>query len=309
MIFGGLLMSDSSLSLYRIFDAVAQSGSISGAAKKLYISQPAVSHAVAQLEAECGCRLFHRQSRGVVLTEEGQILHRHVDEAFRILNAGEKELQAYHELGVGHLTFGASTTLCRYRLLPSLKSFVRENPHIGIDISCQPTMQTLALLESGAIDIGLIARQKHMRGINFLSLGQIEDIFVAAPEYLSHLYSRMTPEEPKDGRALLNAGTLLLLDKGNVTRQYIDHYLEENHVHAANLIEITTMDLLIEFAKTGLGIAGLIKEFVADDLATGVLEEIPAGIVTGHREIGFAWVKKEENNQALGKFIRFVSGA
>ena len=304
-------MSDTSLSLYRIFDAVADAGSISGAAKALFISQPAVSHAVAQLENSYGCRLFIRGSRGVTLTEEGQILHRHVAEAFRVLDAGENELRAYHELGIGHLTFGASTTLCRYRLLPCLKEFVRLNPHISIDISCQPTIQTLALLESGAINIGLVARQKQMRGMGFISLGEIEDIFVATPEYLDRLRERMT-EDTADAsgeteeRRLLNAGTLLLLDKGNVTRQYIDHYLEENHIHAANTIEITTMDLLIEFARTGLGIAGLIREFVLDDLEKGTLTQIPISSRMSSREIGFAWVKKTENHQAMERFLKFV---
>ena len=307
-------MSDTNLSLYRIFDAVVQAGSISGAAKTLYISQPAVSHAIAQLEEGCGCRLFSRNARGVTLTEEGQILHRHVSEAFRVLSAGESELRAYHDLGIGHLTFGASTTLCRYRLLPCLKDFVRSNPHISIDISCQPTIQTLSLLESGAIDIGLVARQKHMKGMGFISLGEIEDIFVAAPEYLDRLRERLqasddssgSSENDDMGRELLNAGTLLLLDKGNATRQYIDHYLEENHIHAANTIEITTMDLLIEFARTGLGIAGLIKEFVLDDLKDGSLTQIPIGSSLSRREIGFAWVKKPENHQAMERFLKFV---
>ncbi len=306
-------MADTSLSLYRIFDAVAAAGSISGAAKALFISQPAVSHAVLQLENSYGCRLFIRGSRGVTLTEEGQILHRHVAEAFRILDAGEHELRAYNDLGIGHLTFGASTTLCRYRLLPCLKEFVRQHPHISIDISCQPTIQTLALLESGAIDIGLVARQKQMRGLGFISLGEIEDIFVAAPEYLDRLRERVMLEDSsgdKDdaafGRQLLNAGTLLLLDKGNVTRQYIDHYLEENHIHAANTIEITTMDLLIEFARTGLGIAGLIREFVTDDLEKGTLTQIPVGTHMSRREIGFAWVRRGETHQAMEKFLKFV---
>ena len=307
-------MSETSLSAYRIFDAVAQAGSISGAAKVLFISQPAVSHAIAQLEASCGCKLFSRNARGVTLTEEGQILHRHVAEAFRVLNAGENELRAYHDLGIGHLAFGASTTLCRYRLLPCLKDFVRQNPHISIDISCQPTIQTLSLLESGAIDIGLVARQKHMKGFGFISLGEIEDIFVAAPEYLDRLMewvqtgddASLFSDDRDMGRRLLNAGTLLLLDKGNATRQYIDHYLEENHIHAANTIEITTMDLLIEFARTGLGIAGLIKEFVLDDLTGGSLTQIPVSKALSRREIGFTWVKKPETHQAMERFLKFV---
>ena len=96
---------------------------------------------------------------------------------------------------------------------------------------------------------------------------------------------------------LLNAGTLMLLDKANASRQFIDYFLEENHIHASNLIEITTMDLLIEFARTGLGIACVIRDFVADDLKSGLLVEIPTPQTIHPREIGFAWKRGRSSHR------------
>ena len=294
---------DTNLSLYRIFYAVARCGSISAAARQLYISQPAISKSISSLEAELQTTLFERNSRGVSLTDEGQLLFRHVADAFHSLEAGEAELIRFRDMGIGHLTIGVSTTLCRYRLLPYLKSFIAQFPHISINISCQSTNQTLEMLDDGAIDIGLIARPENTGHITFASLGMIEDVFVCTPSYLNNLRVRSHAE----GLELLNAGTLMLLDKANASRQFIDYFLEENHVHASNLIEITTMDLLIEFARTGLGIACVIKDFVAEDLAEGSLVEIPLHQSIHPREIGFAWKKGRAAQRSLKAFIDFVS--
>ncbi len=174
-------------------------------------------------------------------------------------------------MGLGHLTIGVSTTLCRYRLLPYLKTFIAQYPHISINISCQSTNHTLDMLRDGSIDLGLVAKPEDTGHISFVSQGRIEDVFVCTPSYLNNLQMRTQVS----GLDLLNAGTLMLLDKANASRQFIDYFLEENHIHASNLIEITTMDLLIEFARTGLGIACVIRDFVADDLKSGLLVEIP----------------------------------
>ncbi len=294
---------NTNLSLYRIFAVVAESGSISGAAKKLFISQPAISKTIANLENELQTALFIRNSRGVTLTDEGQLLYRHVADAFRSIEAGETELRRFKDMGIGHLTIGVSTTLCRYRLLPYLKPFVEQYPHISINIVSQSTNQSLEMLADGTLDISLIARPKHIPQMNFASLGDIEDVFVATPNYLNYLQMRHRAE----GLELLNAGTLMLLDKANATRQFIDYFLEENHIHAANLIETTTMDLLIEFARTGLGIACVIKDFVREDLANGTLVEIPIHQQIHHREIGFAWMKNRPPQRSLEAFINFVN--
>ena len=294
---------DTTLSLYRIFYTVAQCGSISAAARHLYISQPAISKSISNLENELQTHLFERTSRGVSLTEEGQLLFHHVSEAFHSLEAGEAELSRIRDMGLGHLTIGVSTTLCRYRLLPYLKTFIAQYPHISINISCQSTNHTLDMLRDGSIDLGLVAKPEDTGHISFVSQGRIEDVFVCTPNYLNNLQMRTQAS----GLDLLNAGTLMLLDKANASRQFIDYFLEENHIHASNLIEITTMDLLIEFARTGLGIACVIKDFVADDLKSGLLVEIPTPQAIHPREIVFAWKKGRSSHRFLNAFIDFVS--
>ena len=229
------------LSSYRIFYTVANTGNISKAAKELYISQPAISKSIQKLEESVGCKLFSRSSRGVVLTDEGKLLYEHVSEAFETLTMGEEKLKRSIELGVGHLKIGVSSTLCKYLLLPYLKEFIRQNPHISISISCQSTNDTLKLLEDNKIDIGLIGKPENLKNIHFDFLEEIEDIFVAAKDYLRNLKARGIQKDH-----ILQSSTLMLLDKNNMTRQYIDDYLQENQIIIKDSIDISDMDLLID---------------------------------------------------------------
>lgn len=288
------------LSSYRIFYTVANTGNISKAAKELYISQPAISKSIQKLEESVGCKLFSRSSRGVVLTDEGKLLYEHVSEAFETLTMGEEKLKHSIELGVGHLKIGVSSTLCKYLLLPYLKEFIRQNPHISISISCQSTNDTLKLLEDNKIDIGLIGKPENLKNIHFDFLEEIEDIFVAAKDYLRNLKARGIQKDH-----ILQSSTLMLLDKNNMTRQYIDDYLQENQIIIKDSIDISDMDLLIDFARIGVGVACVIKNFVREDLENGTLMEIPLGFPIHKREVGFAYKTTTKPSKSLAEFIHF----
>ena len=288
------------LSSYRIFYTVANTGNISKAAKELYISQPAISKSIQKLEESVGCKLFSRSSRGVVLTDEGKLLYEHVSEAFETLTMGEEKLKRSIELGVGHLKIGGSSTLCKYLLLPYLKEFIRQNPHISISISCQSTNDTLKLLEDNKIDIGLIGKPENLKNIHFDFLEEIEDIFVAAKDYLRNLKARGIQKDH-----ILQSSTLMLLDKNNMTRQYIDDYLRENQIIIKDSIDISDMDLLIDFARIGVGVACVIKNFVREDLENGTLVEIPLGFPIHKREVGFAYKTTTKPSKSLAEFIHF----
>ena len=288
------------LSSYRIFYTVANTGNISKAAKELYISQPAISKSIQKLEESVGCKLFSRSSRGVVLTDEGKLLYDHVSSAFETLTLGEEKLKRSIELGVGHLKIGVSSTLCKYLLLPYLKEFIRQNPHISISISCQSTNDTLKLLEDNKIDIGLIGKPENLKNIHFDFLEEIEDIFVAAKDYLRNLKARGIQKDH-----ILQSSTLMLLDKNNMTRQYIDDYLQENQIIIKDSIDISDMDLLIDFARIGVGVACVIKNFVREDLENGTLMEIPLGFPIHKREVGFAYKTTTKPSKSLAEFIHF----
>ena len=287
-------------SQYKIFYEVAKAGNISKAAKELYISQPAISKAISKLEDSLGLSLFTRSSRGVQLTSEGEILFEHTREAFDALDRGEQELKRIQEFDIGHLRIGVSNTLCKYILLPYLKTFIDQYPHMKVTIESQATAQTLARLEQQKIDLGLVAEPSVRRDLAFIPVMDIQDTFVTTPNYLENLYLR----EGQD-TSLFETGNIMLLDTSNMTRHHVDEYMAENNIFPHQILEVTTMDLLIEFAKIGLGIACVIKELVQKELDSGMLVEIPLDIPIHRRTIGFAYHPANQA-MALKTFLEFL---
>lgn len=295
------------LSSYYVFYMVAKTGNISAASKELFISQPAVSKSITKLEANLNTKLLIRSSRGVTLTNEGKILYARLQEAFHAIELGEEQLKYENKLEIEHLTIGVSTTLCKYVLLPYLKEFVRRNPHIRISICCQSTYQTLEALKEGSIDIGLVGEPDSDFPFIFSRMHAIEDIFVTTQSYLDNLMIRtgVDYQSLSDKREFFKDTTLMLMDKENLSRRFVDQYITANEIQAANLIEVSTMDLLIEFATIGIGIACVIKNFVEKELKNGTLIEIPLPFTIPKRNIGLIYPKKQYKNPALETFLNF----
>lgn len=290
------------LSSYHIFYVVANTGNISKAARELYISQPAISKSIQKLEESLGCQLFLRSSKGVQLTDEGVLLYEHVSSAFEALSTGEEKLKQFLDLGVGHLRIGVSSTLCKYVLLPYLQTFIHEHPHIRISISCRSTNETLQMIDANQIDIGLVGKPANLHQLRFDFVEEVEDIFVATEEYLHNLSLRgVGPTE------IFSQATLMLLDKQNLSRQYIDQYFSMHQIAISDLIEVSNMDLLIDFAKISVGIACVIRRFVEQELADGTLIELPLDHPVPKREIGFVYNASHPQSQAMKTFIDFYS--
>lgn len=296
---------EQNFNLYHIFYTVAKCKNISGAARELYISQPAISKAISRLEQNLDTTLFLRSSRGVKLTEPGELLYRQVENAFSAITQGEEQLRRIQKLGIGHLSIGASTTLCKYVLLPILRPFVRQNPHIQISISCQSSYETIAALEQGAIDIGLIGAADTMEKLEFVPAMEIQDIFVTTRTYLDHLKERISVNSHLSSKTVFASSTLMLLNKENITRQYVDRYLSRENLTASQMIEVTSLDLLIEFAKTDLGIACVIKNFVKEDLTDGRLVQLKMPVSIPKRQVGFAYPKAVSTSASVQKFLAF----
>ena len=294
-------MTPENLNLYYIFYITALTGNISNAAKRLYISQPAVSKAIAKLEKNLEVTLFTRSSRGVKLTQEGELLCKQLKEAFSSIEKGEDSIKKSTQLGMGQLSIGVSTTLCKYVLLPMLPDFRKENPYVRLSILCQSTNSTLLALEREELDIGLVGEPEKANGCRFYPIRQIQDIFVTTKQYLSQV--SMQPDF-REGQLSSENVTLLLLDKDNATRQYVEKYFMDQRLTPSSILEISTMDLLIEFAKAGLGVACVIGDFVEKELKEGSLIQFPVSTPIPPRKIGFACKSNTNPTPVMEKFMQ-----
>ncbi|AJA47459.1 HTH-type transcriptional regulator CbbR [Clostridium pasteurianum DSM 525 = ATCC 6013] len=288
------------LELYKIFYTVACCKNISQAAEILYISQPAVSKAIKKLENIAGITLFSRNSRGVKLTAEGNIFFTYIEKAMEEIQIGEKILSKLKKREQGIIKLGVSTTLCQYFLIPRLKEFINKYPDIQIKIINKTTFDTLKLVDEGEIDFGIISYPFDCSNYNFIELDIIQDIFVAGRDYIKEKHISNLHE-------ILEKYNLMLLEPGNITRKYIDKYFFDNNIIVKPEIEISSMDFLIEFAKIGLGITVVIKNFIEKELQSGELVEIPVKVPIPERTIGIVSNKKIPLSIAAQTFVEFCT--
>ncbi len=254
---------DISLDWYRAFLAAAQTGSITRAAEALYVSQPALSQTIRQLEAALSCALFRRTPKGVVLTAEGKALLPFAQEGIARLWQGERRVRALTSLEDGEITVGASDMTLEFFLLPRLEEFHRLYPGVRVTITNGPTPETLKKLEAGVIDFGVVSEPADFPGA--IPLREIEDIFVARP---SDAPARPLPLPE------LAARPLVLLEKDTSTRRYVDAFFAENGVRPVPAFELATSSLIVQFARRGLGVGCVVRDFAQRALAEGAVEEV-----------------------------------
>ena len=119
-----------SLDSYRVFYYVAQYKSFTKAAEMLYSNQPNVTRVIKNLEQSLGCALFHRTSRSVRLTPEGEELFAHIAPAMQQIHNGEETILMHSAMQMGSVSIGVSEIALHQFLLPVLKQFRREYPNI-----------------------------------------------------------------------------------------------------------------------------------------------------------------------------------
>lgn len=160
----------------------------------------------------------------------------------------------------------------------------------------------MALLENHQIDLGLIGRPAGKLSCHYQPLQRIQDTFVCTRSYLENLQIREGSDSLTE--ALKTNATFMLPDDANITRQHIDAALKEHGIELNTFLEVSTMDMLIEFSKIGLGIACVIREFVQNELETGLLTEITLGPEIPTREIGFICRKPEQDLPPIRTFLQ-----
>lgn len=287
------------LDLYKIFLEVAKSGSFSKGAKNLYMTQPAVSQAINQLERTFKVRLFTRTARGVVLTNEGQLLFEYINSAMNLIKAGEEKLAESKNLLAGVLRVGVGDTISRYYLLPYLERFHNEYPNIKLKIINRTTLEICDLLKTGKIDIGICNLPVKDSALNVIKLLDIQDIFVCGEKY-KHLTSTKLAFSQ-----LAELPLILLEDKSN-SRQYVEKFILSKGVKIEPEIELGSHDLLLDFAKINLGIACVIREFSREYLDKGILYQVKLVEEIPKRSIGACFLKSVSLSSTAERFIQYL---
>ena len=287
------------LELYRVFKEVAEVGNITAAAQALYISQSAVSQSIKQLEHDLQTRLFARNSRGVTLTAEGQMLYEYVRSAMGLLETGEEKLSQTRELQMGKLIIGASDTVTSQFLLPDLDSFHKQHPAIHIQIVSGRSHKVLGLLRSGKVDIAFASTPSDTSSLDIYPCFNTHSIFVAGAEYpcdFDHIYSL---DE-------IAAFPLILLERKASSRLYLERYFLQNGLRLNPEIELGARSLLVDLAAIGFGVAGVTEEFVHRDLESGRLKKLNTSFEIPARSVDMCLLNDVPQSAAAERFTAFV---
>jgi len=290
------------LDLYRVFYTVAKCGSLTKAAEELYISQPAVSQAIKQLETQLGGKLFNRVSRGMELTETGgKQMFEIVAQAIKMLDSAEDRFKEIKNIATGTLRISAADTIVTHILMKYIKEYHELYPNVTITLHDSTTKETLDLIKSNKADIGFVNLPIYDKDVVMTGqTGVEEDIFVANNKF-SNLFNTTL-----DLRNLPNFPVLLLDDSTSTTKE-IYNFFDSLNVKIVPEFQVGSVELLIEMAKNGLGIACISRRYVQEQLDKKELFEIKIVPSLPLRATGVVLNKDAANHTfAVKEFLRIL---
>lgn len=280
---------------YRIFYNVAINESISKAADKLLISQPAVSYQIKTLEEQLGITLFIRTKKGVKLTNEGKVFFEYVKNGIKNFTNGENMLTNLKNLDYGNIRIGASTTVSKHVLMPYLEKFHERYPNIDIEIVNSLTENLLVDLRNGNLDILLLNMPMEIsKDLEVKELIKVHDIFIGNKKYYNLTKGNVKLEDLKEY-------PLLFQKEPSNTRNFLNSYLKSNNVELIPKMEIVSYNLIMDFVKSGFGIGYATEEFIQDELNNNQLYKINVMPKVPERYIGLVKLKNTIPNYSVKK--------
>lgn len=283
-----------------VFVAVAETESFAGGARKLGMSPPAVTRAVAALEEELGVKLLNRTTRFVRATDAGQ---RYLEDARRIL----AEVQEADEVAAGinseprgHLTITAPVLFGKLFVMSSIVGFLERYPNV--EVAALFLDRVVNMLEEG-VDVGIRIGALPDSTMRAIRVGQVRRVLCASPDYLAR---RGIPQTPED---LLQHQIIAASSISPTVEWKFGDDDSNKAVRIKPRLTVTSNDAAIAAAVQHAGITRLLSYQVASHLASGELKVIlgefepkPLPIHVVHRE-------GRHGSAKIRAFVDFVAQA
>ena len=288
---------------YKIFYTVALHGSISKAAEALYISQPAITKSIKKLESELEITLFNRSPKGVTLTENGKVFFEFVKNGIESFLNGEHKLTSLKNLETGTIKIGASTTVTKYFLLPFIEEFHKLHPNIDISITNHLTSTMISMLKKGSLDLLIVnLPMKDDEDLKVIPCKELHDCFAGNKTYKNKIDKKISLKK------LIDEYPIITQKEPSNTRTFLNKLMDKYEIDFHPKFDIVSYSLVKDFAKIGMGIAYITKEFAETELANGELFEIPIKEKISERGLGIVTPKNMISSFATHKFIDIILG-
>ncbi len=288
------------LDLYRVFYTVAKCGSLTRAAEALYISQPAVSQSVKQLENQLGVSLFNRTHRGMELSAQGgKLIFDEVERALALLQAAEARIAETKEKATGVIRIGASDTIFEYFLADKLVCFHERFPAVKIELQADFTPTTIEKLKADACDVAFVNLpiEAHADLLLRGDCMRLNDVFVVGEKY------RALAESGAFSLTELRKYPLVVMDKNTVARKALENFLNTHGVEHSSAIEVGSWELMKRLVSHGMGIGVIPREYARSELTAETLFELSVDPPLPTRSIGMLLPKNKSVPYALHCFI------
>ena len=282
-----------------IFATVAATGSLTASARKLHVSQPALSRELKAFEQRLGVTLFERHAKGMRLTQAGEVLNRYAVRLFELERTAEAAMQEIAGALRGRLTLGASNTIGTYVLPPLLATFRRQRPHVEISLFVGNTEQVSQGVDDMRFMLGFIEGPLHLQGLRSTVFQHDEIMPVAAPDHPLFTRKALKPED-------LSGEPLLMREHGSGTRELIAAALQRQNITPGETMEFGNTEALKRAAVHGGGIAWLPRICMLNELADGSLRTLPVRELTITRPLMMVERESAQMEPAAAAFVHLL---
>ncbi|MDE5729324.1 MAG: LysR family transcriptional regulator [Clostridia bacterium] len=286
------------LELYRVFYTVAKCGSLTKAAQELYISQPAVSQAIKQLETQTGVSLFNRTHKGMVLSAAGgKIIFKQVEEALSLLDEAESKLLETNTTATGTIRIAATDSIFAHVLADKIAEFSQREPAVKLELVSSTSPNTIDWLKDGKCDVAFINLPLEDDDVRFCgAITHLSDVFIAGERF----------KQLKNKEIQLNSlqeYPLLMIESGTVFMREFAKTTSALGVSLNPDFEVANWDLMKKLIIKGMGVGCIPREYCLNELANGELFELNVTPPLPVRGVGIALAKNVTPSFAIKEFL------
>ena len=286
----------------QVFYTVARHLSFTKAADQLFMTQPAVTFQVKQLEEQFNARLFERNHGKIALTPAGRLV---LDYAERILGLSEEMETRVGELTgatSGPLLLGASTTIAEFILPRILGEFKAEHPLVRAHLTVGNSEMIENRVADHTLDLGLIESPSHRAGLVAEICCEDELVLICAP---AHRLAKAAAVKPGE----LAGEPFVSREPGSGTRDFMDQYLRRCKAAPEDLdvvMELGSPEAIKGVVETGLGVSIVSRATVGKELKLGTLAAVPLEprLI---RAFSFVYPDEKFRSKLLTTFVEFAT--
>jgi DNA-binding transcriptional LysR family regulator len=287
-----------SLNSFVVFHEVAKFKSFSRAAEELFVSQPAVSKHIRQLEQQVGLGLIRRGRGDFNLTEAGEILFKHTHKFFSHLMEIENALSALKIEHHGVLKIGTTESYSKCLMPKLLSGFQTSHPSVKITLEVGNSEEIEKSLLDYKNDIGLIGLVKASSKFESVPFLKEELVLIVSPNHPLCKRKIVSLKEMKGYPFIIRA-------KGSTTRRILFHAFEKFDIHPSLLIEAGSSEFIKQWVSEGKGVSIIVKRLGEDEEKRGMIKVIPLQERL-YLEVAVLYLKEERANPAIKAFIQYI---